>query len=67
MDRDGIEPVPLAADVMLSSSFRFADDSMIIGAKEIESYGINLNSGKVSKNLSLHINFMKFSIFTNYG
>lgn len=48
MDRDGIEPVPLAADVMLSSSFRFADDSMIIGANEIESYGINLNSGKVA-------------------
>lgn len=46
MDDDAVEPVPLAADVMLSSSFRFTDDSMVIGGKDIESYGINLNSGK---------------------
>lgn len=43
----GIEPVPLSADAMLSSSFRFTDDSMILGAKAIESYGINLSTGKV--------------------
>jgi len=46
-DGDGLEPVPLGADLLLSTSFRFADDSTIVGGKEIETYGIDLNSGKV--------------------
>ena len=47
MDGDGIEPIPLGADTLLSSTFRLTDDWMIVGGKEIESYGIDLSSGKV--------------------
>lgn len=46
-DGDGIEPIPLGADLLLSSSFRFADDSTIVGGKEVQTYGIDLNTGKV--------------------
>lgn len=46
-DGDGIEPVPLGADLLLSSSFRFSDDSTIVGGKEVLTYGIDLNTGKV--------------------
>lgn len=46
-DGEDIEPVPLAADILLSSSFRFAENSMVVGGKEVESYGLDLNSGKV--------------------
>ena len=46
-DGDGLEPVPLAADMMLSASFRFNDNSMVVGGKEKETYGIDLSTGKV--------------------
>ncbi len=47
-DGNAVEPVPLAADMLLSSSFRFSDDSMVVGGKEIINYGIDLNTGKVT-------------------
>ena len=46
-DGEAIEPVPLAADILLSSSFRFNDDSMVVGGKETENYGIDVKTGKV--------------------
>ena len=46
-DGDGIEPIPLGADLLLSSSFRFTDDSTIVGGKEVETYGIDLQTGQV--------------------
>lgn len=47
---ENVEPVPLAADLLISSSFRFTDDSTtgIVGGKEMETYGIDLASGKVT-------------------
>ena len=47
VDSEGIEPVPLAADILLSSSFRFSEDLTVVGGKEVETYGIDLNTGKV--------------------
>lgn len=47
VDSEGIEPVPLVADILLSSSFRFSKDLTVVGGKEVETYGIDLNTGKV--------------------
>ena len=47
-DGSGIEPVPLAADLLLSNSFRISHDSTVVGGKEVESYGVELNTGRVS-------------------
>lgn len=46
-DGDAIEPVPLGADLLLSSSFRFTDELTVVGGKEVETYGIDLKTGKV--------------------
>ena len=34
MDGDGIEPIPLGADTLLSSTFCLTDDWMIVGGKK---------------------------------
>ena len=44
---EGIGAVPLAADFLLSSSFRFSEDLTMVGGKEVATYGIDLNTGKV--------------------
>ncbi|KAK2142502.1 hypothetical protein LSH36_947g01029 [Paralvinella palmiformis] len=46
-DGSGIEPVPLAADLLLSNSFRISHDSTVVGGKEVESYGVELNTGRL--------------------
>ena len=50
-DGDGLEPVPLAADMMLSSSFRFNDNTMVVGGKEKETFGIDLSTGQASEEI----------------
>ena len=47
IDSEGIEPVPLAADFLLSSSFKFSKDITVVGGKEVETYGIDVNTGQV--------------------
>ena len=47
MDEEGIEPFPLNADTLLSSSYRFGEDSNLVGGKTTERYGINIDTGKV--------------------
>ena len=42
-----VEPVPFTADTLLSSSFRLNDQSIMVGGKETETYGIDVPSGKV--------------------
>ena len=54
-DGSGIEAVPLAADLLLSNSFRFSHDSTVVGGKEVENYGVDLSSGRVSQNGTLHV------------
>lgn len=47
MDGEGIEPLPLAADLLLTSTYKLTDEASIVGGKEIETYGIDVNTGKV--------------------
>jgi len=47
VDSEGIEPAPLAADFLLSSSFKFSEDITVVGGKEVETYGIDVNTGQV--------------------
>ena len=46
-DGENIEPVPFTADTLLSSSFRFTDESTIVGGKDSIKYGIDANTGQV--------------------
>ena len=48
MDNEGIEALPLGIDIFLSRSFKLTDDSGIVGNKQIESIGINVDTGEVS-------------------
>lgn len=47
-DGDKVEAVPLSAETLLSSTYRLSDDSMIVGSKDMKSFGINLHTGEVS-------------------
>ena len=47
VDSEGIQPIPLAADFLLSSSFKFSEDITVVGGKEVETYGIDVNTGQV--------------------
>lgn len=47
VDSEGIELVSLTADFLLSSSFKFSEDLTVVGGKEVATYGIDLNTGKV--------------------
>jgi translation initiation factor 2-alpha kinase 3 len=51
-DGESVQPVPFNADTLLSSSFRFNDDSTIVGGKHAHSYGIDAQTGQVSDNES---------------
>ena len=47
-DGVGIEALPFTADTLLSSSFKFSDDSVVVGGKETITYGVSSKTGKVS-------------------
>jgi len=47
VDSEGIELVSLTADYLLSSAFKFSEDLSVVGGKEVATYGIDLNTGKV--------------------
>ena len=47
LDGDAIEPLAFTADTLLTSAFRFNEDSVIVGGRGYETYGYNLNTGKV--------------------
>ena len=47
-DGEGIEALPFTADTLLSSSFKFSDDSVVVGGKETITYGVSSKTGKVS-------------------
>lgn len=46
-DGDSIEAIPVTAEDLLKSSFKFSDDMVISGGKESRSYGINTRTGRV--------------------
>lgn len=46
-DGESIEAVPLTADTLLSSTFKLADNTMMIGGKDLVTYGLDPHTGKV--------------------
>jgi eukaryotic translation initiation factor 2-alpha kinase 3 len=46
-DGEKIEPLPVSADTLLSSSFKVSEDSVITGGKETRIYGLDVQTGKV--------------------
>ncbi|XP_059177392.1 eukaryotic translation initiation factor 2-alpha kinase-like [Physella acuta] len=46
-DGEKVEAIPMSADSLLSSTYRLSDDSMIVGSKELQNFGLDLRSGKV--------------------
>lgn len=52
-DGDSVEPIPINADNLLSSSFKFSDDIVISGGKETISYGVSATSGRIMYECSM--------------
>ncbi|CAD5123678.1 DgyrCDS12002 [Dimorphilus gyrociliatus] len=52
-DGKSVEPLPLNADTLLSSSFKLSDDSVIVGGKTSETYGIDILSGRLKYQCSV--------------
>ncbi|GLV37655.1 pancreatic eIF-2alpha kinase [Carabus blaptoides fortunei] len=50
---DTIDEIPITADSLLTASFRYLDGLVIAGGKEIRTYGVALNSGKLIYECSL--------------
>ncbi|XP_053406912.1 eukaryotic translation initiation factor 2-alpha kinase-like isoform X2 [Mercenaria mercenaria] len=46
-DGESIEAVPLSADTLLSSTFKLADNTMMIGGKDLVTYGLDPHTGQV--------------------
>ncbi|XP_018333470.1 eukaryotic translation initiation factor 2-alpha kinase [Agrilus planipennis] len=45
-DGSNIDAIPITADNLLTSSFKYSDDMVIAGGREVRNYGVNINSGK---------------------
>lgn len=46
-DGDSIEAIPVTADDLIKSSFKFKDDMLISGGHEKRTYGVNMRTGKI--------------------
>ncbi|XP_055297961.1 eukaryotic translation initiation factor 2-alpha kinase isoform X2 [Sitodiplosis mosellana] len=46
-DGETVEPIPVTADNLLSSSYKYSDDLVISGGKETISYGVSAQSGQI--------------------
>lgn len=46
-DGDSLEAIPVTAEDLLKSSFKFTDDMVISGGKEVRRYGVNTRTGHV--------------------
>ena len=51
-DGDSIEAIPMTAEALLSSSFKVSDRAMMVGGKDITSFGIDPRTGKVCSNIN---------------
>ncbi|KAJ8949153.1 hypothetical protein NQ318_012901 [Aromia moschata] len=47
-DGSTIDPIPITAESLLKSSFRYSDDLVIAGGIEVRSYGVGFSSGKLA-------------------
>lgn len=47
-DGDSLEAIPVTAEDLLKSSFKFSDDSVIAGGKDIRQYGVNTRTGTIT-------------------
>lgn len=46
-DGESIEAIPMTAEALLSSTLRVTDRTMMIGGKDVSSYGLDAVSGQV--------------------
>ncbi|XP_008552622.2 eukaryotic translation initiation factor 2-alpha kinase [Microplitis demolitor] len=46
-DGDTVEQIPVTTDHLLQSSFRYSDNLVFSGGKEIQTYGVTSNNGKI--------------------
>jgi len=53
-DGDSIDPIPITAEHLLSSSAKFSDDLVISGGKETRSYGVSVRTGQLLYECSLN-------------
>lgn len=53
-DGDSIEAIPVTAEDLLKSSFKYTDEMVISGGKELRSYGINSRTGRIIYECSLN-------------
>ena len=53
-DGDSLEAIPVTADELLKSSFKFSDDLVISGGRETRSYGISSRTGKIIYECSMN-------------
>lgn len=61
-DGESLEVIPITADELLKSSFKFSDDLVISGGKETRSYGVSSRTGQVRKKLNAQMSFnLKFT------
>lgn len=42
-----VDPIPISADSLLTSSFRYLDDLAVAGGREVRTYGLVLNTGQI--------------------
>eukprot|EP00095_Tigriopus_kingsejongensis_P010151 maker-scaffold575_size133042-snap-gene-0.27 protein:Tk10151 transcript:maker-scaffold575_size133042-snap-gene-0.27-mRNA-1 annotation:"eukaryotic translation initiation factor 2-alpha kinase isoform x1" len=52
-DGQVLEAVPLSAESLLRSSFKFADNTVITGGKESRRYGVDMDTGRVRYECSM--------------
>ena len=53
-DGSTVEAVPLDAETLLRSSFKFADNTVITGGKESRTYGVEMDSGRIRYECTIH-------------
>ncbi|KAH8278465.1 hypothetical protein KR018_003841 [Drosophila ironensis] len=53
-DGDSIDPIPITADHLLSSSAKFSDDLVISGGKETRTYGVSVRTGQLLYECSIN-------------
>ncbi|XP_032595670.1 eukaryotic translation initiation factor 2-alpha kinase isoform X2 [Drosophila grimshawi] len=53
-DGDSINPIPITADHLLSSSAKFSDDLVISGGKETRTYGVSVRTGQLLYECSIN-------------
>ncbi|XP_034485618.1 eukaryotic translation initiation factor 2-alpha kinase [Drosophila innubila] len=53
-DGDSIDPIPITAEHLLSSSAKFSDDLVISGGKETRNYGVSVRTGKLLYECSIN-------------